>query len=450
MSDLLGIGTSGVRAYKSALNALGENVANAETPGYSRRAVILKQAPTPGVTPDPVYRDVIQFSGVDAPGVLRAWDTFRATEARFAASAAGSASVREQWLTSVETALGSSVVSVGSAMTTFFNAAAALAPKPDDRLGRSTMLTTLEDIAASFRSSAGAVERVAVGIQSATTLDVEALNGSLQALQGINGTIRTTPPAGAARAALEDERDRLIDEVAKRVDIDTSIAGDGTVTITLGGASDQPLLNGLGAGFVGLMVATDGRLTLQLTKEGSTTPLPVMAGRLAGLLQVANTTADRRAAVDALAADFAADLNGWSAAGFDQAGNPGPALVDASGGAVAFELLVTDPALIAAESADGTDNGNLFALDAMRGANGVEARWTRIVSDSAQALATAKAEASASASWRDNAYAALDEVTGVDLDREAAELLRYQQAFTGATRVIQVARDTMNAILELF
>ncbi|HKX87831.1 MAG TPA: flagellar basal body rod C-terminal domain-containing protein, partial [Sphingopyxis sp.] len=89
-------------------------------------------------------------------------------------------------------------------------------------------------------------------------------------------------------------------------------------------------------------------------------------------------------------------------------------------------------------------------LEAVRATTKLEERWGTIVSTTARQLATAKAEAAASAAWRDLSRAALDEVTGVDLDREAADLLRYQQAYNGAARVVQVARDTLNEIFRLF
>ena len=51
---------------------------------------------------------------------------------------------------------------------------------------------------------------------------------------------------------------------------------------------------------------------------------------------------------------------------------------------------------------------------------------------------------------RDQAFAARDETSGIDLDREAAELLRFQQAYGASTRIIQVARETLQSILDLF
>ncbi|WP_129794337.1 flagellar hook-associated protein FlgK [Sphingosinicella sp. CPCC 101087] len=447
MSDLLSIGASAVRAYRGALGAIGENVANAETPGYSRRTVVLRQAATPGISPDPIYGDQLLFSGVSIGGVQRAWDSFRASEARFAASAAGAAAAREQWLVSVETAFGSSSATVGASMTVFFNTAASLAANPGELLGRTTMLTSLGDVAGAFRTSAEALGRVSEGIRSAAALDIEAVNDSLTALDDINATIRASKPGGAARAALEDERDRLITEIAGRLDIGVTIAGDGTAALTLGGAASVSLLDGGSPGFIDMVVATDGRISLQLTKDGSTVPLPATSGSLAGLVRVAGTTADRRAALDVLAIDFATAINDWSADGLDLAGNPGGPLLDASGGAVSIDVLVTDPALVAAQSTDGRANGNLLALDALRGPTGPESRWNALVADCAQSLSAARAEASAAASWRDNSFASLDEVTGIDLDREAAELLRFQQAYGAASRIIQVARETFDTLV---
>lgn len=449
MSDLLNIGSSGLRAYRAALNATGENVANAETPGYARRSVRLEQARSSGGA-DVLYREAILFNGVSVAGVQRAWDSFRASEARYAASAAGRTEVREQWLAAAEGALNDGPGSVGVALTNFYAAATGLAPTPNDALGRSAMLMALQDAAGAFRRTGETLGRVADAIADAAGIEVQGVNNALKALDGINGTIRAAPATGSARASLEDERDRLIDYIAARLDVSVSIGGDGTTDLRLGSSATTPLLTGPGPGYITMIQAADGRLSLQLSINGTSAPLPVSDGRLAGLLEVASSTADKRAALDALASDFVGSLNAWSAAGEDANGNPGADLLEAPAGAASVRLLVSDPDLIAAATPSGTANGNLLALEALRASSGIEARWGALVSGNAQALASAKSEAAAASRWRDDSYASLDEVTGVDLDREAAEMLRYQQAYNGAARIIQVARETLNEIFALF
>jgi flagellar hook-associated protein 1 FlgK len=158
VSDLLGIGSSGLRAYRHALNAVGENVANAESLGYSRRSVTLRQTQASGGA-DLIFRQPILFNGVTAAGVTRAWDAFRAIEARYASAAAGRAEVRSQWLTGVEAALNDGAAGVGTSIGRFFDAGTTLAAAPNDRLGRSSMLLALGDVAAAFRNTAGALDR---------------------------------------------------------------------------------------------------------------------------------------------------------------------------------------------------------------------------------------------------------------------------------------------------
>ena len=104
MSDLLSIGISGLSAYRNALDAVDENVANSQSAGYTRRRVVLEQSQITS-RGDIAYGEQVLFNGVSTAGVVRAWDEFKAAEARYATTGAARAAVREQWLTSVENAL---------------------------------------------------------------------------------------------------------------------------------------------------------------------------------------------------------------------------------------------------------------------------------------------------------------------------------------------------------
>jgi len=446
VSDLLSIGSSGLAAYRNALSAVGENVANADTPGYSRRTVVLQQVNVSGNAA--FYKDQVMFGGVETVGVQRAWDDFKAAEARQADAASGRADTRQQWLGAVESALDDGATGVGSSLTNFFASATTLAGDPGDPLKRSSMLTALDDATRAFRSTANALSRVSDGIGAAAKLDVDSVNSTLAALYNLNGTIRTASPGSTARASLEDQRDQLIDQLSTKLDVTATINGDGTVGLSSTSASGVSFLQGTGPGFVTMTKAADGRIAYSLSINGSTTPLPVGSGTLSGYADAASQTADRRGQLDALGADFVATVNNWQALGVDADGNPGADLMSQTGGASTMQVTVTDPDLIAAAGADGTPNGNLLALDNIRTSAGLEERWGGIVSQNAQVLASAKSEAAAADSWRDLSKAALDGVSGIDLDREAADLLRYQQAYSASARIIQVARETVQSLFD--
>jgi flagellar hook-associated protein 1 FlgK len=113
-------------------------------------------------------------------------------------------------------------------------------------------------------------------------------------------------------------------------------------------------------------------------------------------------------------------------------------------------LATSDPDAIAASSPAGAANGNLLALTPLRDANGAEHRWAALVAGHAQMVAAAKSENTTASARRDGAFAARDELTGIDLDQEAADLIRFQQAYDGSAKIIQVARETLQSILDLF
>lgn len=449
MSDLLGIGLSGVTAYRTALAAVADNVANAENPGYARRDVRLREGINTG-SRSPIYNEDLLFGGVEAASVSRAWDAFRAADARFTAAAAGRAEVREQWLTSIETALGDGQMSVGTQIGAVFNAGEALAATPSDRLGRIAMLQSLDSAATAVRTTAERLGRVSQGIEGAAKIEIDGLNADLAALVEVNVALRQSAAGRVSRASMEDERDRLIDSIAGRIDVQASIGESGVATLTLGRVTGVTLLDPANRALLSSAVAADGRIQLRIFAEGATTPLPAMGGRLAGLVDMAATTADQRNELEGIARQFLDEMNGWNANGRTAAGTAGGALLTMTGGALTLAVATSDPAAIAAASADGAENGNLLALAELRGPGGAESRWAALVAAQAQTLNSARSEASAAASRREGSFAARDEVSGIDLDREAAELLRYQRAYDGSAKVIQVARDTIQTILDLF
>jgi len=125
-------------------------------------------------------------------------------------------------------------------------------------------------------------------------------------------------------------------------------------------------------------------------------------------------------------------------------------LLSITGGASTLTALVTDPKLVPAGDSSNADFGNLLNLSTARSASGAEDAWVALVSNNGQAVASAKTNSDVTSARKDIAFSARDTVQGVDLDVEAADLLRYQQAYSACAHVIQVARDTMQDVLNLF
>lgn len=448
MSDLLRIGSLGVSAYRGALATIGDNVANAETEGYSRRDVSLRETAVlgPGMA---LYNNITALGGVQIDAVDRAWDAFRATDVRRAGADSARSSAQARWLTVTETALDDSGAGVGARLTAFYTSADTLAADPNGAAPRRGMLMALDDVTAAFRTSAEGLAQAATGVSTEASTTTNAINNDLHALANVNTAIRRVAQGTGSRAELEDERDRLLDSLNQKISIDITLDAKGAATVRSNGPGGPVLLDGNTAALVELRTASDGRISLSTTFEGETNTLTPAGGSMAGLVSSATAIADRRVALDSIANDFAAQVNTWSAGGVDKLGNPGQALLSGTG-AAALALTTTDPDMIAAGSAGGAANGNLLLLKTQRTENGAEARHAELVTQLAQQLSSNRTQESAFKARYENSLSARDEIAGIDLDREAAELLRYQQAYNGSAKVIQVARETMQSILDLF
>lgn len=446
MSDLLNIGASGLRAFRASLAVTGDNIANAQTAGYARRTLRLAEVSITSA-PDYRYRNRTRFDGVDISATLRATDTWRTSDARLAASVHGTAETVVIWMTVSETGLLDNDAGTGASLARTFAAGTALAADPSSRAPRSAFLASIDNAASSIRTNATELSRAATGIVEGAQASVDGLNANLKALADVNLAIRRTLAGSSANAELADQRDLLIDQIAAQTDISAMISADGGATLTRAGTT---LVTDGKSAVLALTVAADGRLSFSQTFDTVTSAFTTSAGTIGGLATAATIVADRRGALDTLASDFATAMNSWHGAGRTPAAVGGTALLDASGGAIALAALVTDPAQVAAADVSGTSNGNMLALAGVRAASGVENQWAALVATQAQVTASARTDVSRSSARKDTADAARDVVEGVDLDREAADLIRFQQAYEASARVIQIAKETVDTILRMF
>ena len=446
MTDLLSIGASGLRAYSSALATVGDNIANAQTPGYARRSIRLEEAQASGDVV--LYRNNIRPGGVLVAGVTRAVDSWLVEDARVASSDSGRTASRLNWVGAAERAIDDGPGGVGANITSVFNAADQLASDPSNGALRAGFLNAVGETAASFRRTATGLQSTASGIAAQAQSVVTQVNTDLTALERVNDGLRRARAGSTNEATLLDERDRLIDQVSGSIAVSATFDARGAVTLREAGSSGEVLVGGGSAATLSLSVAVNGQLGFTLTPStsGSITPI---SGALAGLVEAANHVAGLRSQLDMLSNQFANDLNTAHQSGRDANGATGIALLNANTGAATIAAISLAPADVAAADASSA-NGNMLGLASLRGPSGAEATWAALVSAQAQATASARAQDAAGTTRREGAFAARDNVSEVDLDHEAADLLRFQQAYEGAARIIQVARETMQSILAVF
>ncbi len=447
MSDLLGIGASGVKAYQSALTTVSENIANASTPGYARRATDLREiAPANGIN---TGSTVASGQGVLVAGVTRSADALKAADVRNASADLARSETGIAWLDRIETVLTGN--RLGDRLTGFFNAARTVAADPTATVPRSAMLEQATAVAGSFTATGKALDNLDADLDTTADTAVTTLNSLGSALAKVNDGLARARAASSGAAQLADQRDAILDQMSAISDVSVTTDAAGRATVKLANAGGPTLVEGNQANSVTFARGSDGTVSFALHTPQAVSTFTPGAGALAGVVDGAARIADARIKLYAIATSFTDGVNAVQAQGRDLNGNAGAAMFATGTAPTDISLSLTDPNGIAAAAVGGgpRDNANLANLDTLRNHGAFEADTTALVSGNAATLAGRKQVADAQSAIRDGAIAARDAVSGVNLDSEAVDLLRFQQAYSASSRVIQVARDTLQSILDI-
>jgi flagellar hook-associated protein 1 FlgK len=350
MTDLLTLAASGLRGYRAALEATAENVANANSPGFARRAVELR-ALVPGAGL-PFERPTATGLGVDVAGLRRMHDAFLASDARAAGAERARLEAQRAWLAEIEAALGQAQASVGRGIAAFYTAAQAVADDPGSMVERSLFLRAADDVAGRFRSAAADLDTVGAALARELDFQVGEVNALTRELARVNDRLRRTPDGGAAAAGLRDERDRLLAELSRFARIDVREGYRGQALVRLGDGFGPVLVAGGEA--TRLAAAADGPgPTVRLARGGASVAGALSAGSLAGLIDAGRQLGRAGTTLDALATDFAAAINAAHALGVDLSGAPGEPLFVTQTVMLSGSRANLGSAAIATEVADG-------------------------------------------------------------------------------------------------
>ncbi|MEG3124370.1 flagellar hook-associated protein FlgK [Sphingomonas sp. GB1N7] len=447
MSDLLGIGASGIRAYQSALTTVSENIANASTAGYTRRTSTINEVSSTGGSI--TSRSVNDVNGSVITGIKRIGDMFRSADVRSAGSDLARSDTSIGWMDKIETTLSGN--QLGDRLTSFFNAAKAIAADPTATTPRQAMLESATSVASSFAATGKGLNAIDQDIDATADDSVATLNGLGASLARVNDAIARVQPGTAGAAQLGDQRDQLLEQMSAISDVGVTTDDLGRATVRLGGAGGPVFVAGNDAGYVTYARGDAGAVSFALHRDGASSTLTPGGGVLAGVAESAQRVEAARDSLNTIATGFVDAVNTAQGMGRDLDGNPGSAMFAVRGSPTDIGLVLTDPRGIAAAAVGGgtRDNGNLANFEVMRSSGKFEASTTALVSGNASALAARKSVAEAQGAIRDNAVAARDSVTGVNLDNEAVDLMRFQQAYQASARVVQVARETFQSILTI-
>jgi len=274
------IGLSGLNAAASALEIVGNNIANASTEGYHRQRVEL----TPSTYGQMGGGSV--GAGVDVSGVTRLVDKLLESEIMRQGSSYEQVSQELSILTAVETTFGE--FSEGSGLNAlidgFFDAIRGLAAHPLERVWRNDVISSAEVMSNEFRrlgaSLSSLEDQVVLEAQSAG----DSINSLITQIAEMNGKIQTIEIGQGQASNLRDHRDHLITELAKLASVETQEREYGIVDVSIGGL---PVVTGVVTIAVRVGLQDDQALGIS-TADAQGTSLGAQGGRLGALMSLKN------------------------------------------------------------------------------------------------------------------------------------------------------------------
>jgi len=319
---VLNIGSQALQANLVALQTAGNNIANVNTPGYSRQKVILTTVPG-------------QYSGggyigkgVSVQTIQRNFDAFLTRQATLASTTQAADVTRSDYLAQLGEIFQGGTTGLGASVNDMLNALSDVASAPTDLTARTVVLTRVDETARRMRAGSQSLDDLQNGISQSLGEKVTAVNTLAQNIADVNAQIARAQGGGQPPNDLLDKRDQLVRDLNKYVQTTSIAADDGTVGIFI--ASSQALVLGTEVAPVTLVQDDFGdplKNKLAITRNGVAVALDennLGGGEVSGLLRFQNNDlAEGRNLLGRLTLAVTTSMNEQHKLGLDLDGNVG-------------------------------------------------------------------------------------------------------------------------------
>ena len=359
MTDLIGIGVSGLSAYQRALATTSNNVANLQTEGYVRQRAVLASSGQDGGS------KISIGTGVRFAEVQRLYDRFAEENLQRAGSMLEAEAGLLKELQALQDAIGSSEVGLHGAFQDFFDGARELEAAPASAGARAGFLAKAEGLAARFRGLAGTATNLDNGTRAQIDQAVRESNTRLSELAALNKQLLRKGSSSEQPMQLLDQRDNAIRELSSRLGVTAVISDNGTATIYAGESASGVALveNGVARTITASFDAYDiGKADFVLDAASRPVIIPgIKSGQIGGLVSFRRDGLGLAInKLDDLALSFGRAVNKLHRSGLDSAGRPGEDLfyvgpkftVDAraNGGSGRLSVSIVDANVVEASS----------------------------------------------------------------------------------------------------
>lgn len=448
ISSLMGSSRVALSAYQTAISNTARNISNVGNPDYVRRRADIGSLISPA-----------RGSGFkESDSIDRLSSGFVQTQLWYKNQFLGRYESDETIYAQIETLFNEPGDSgLASMMNEFWNSWNDLANDPESNTARALVKDKGVLLSNTFNQLATDLTNLQEEISNDIGGTVDEVNRLLYEIKELNLNI-----ASNHSYDLADSRDAAITRLSQLVNIEVSENMDHTISITTGGNNLVPLVN---ADFVNELEVNVPQFSELYSVEVSFSEggsiHSITNGTLGSLLEVQDTSIPSYLAdINTLAMSIAEEVNSIHSAGYNLSDDTGLDFFDAdvTGAASMFVNadIVDDPMLIAtSDSPDESGNGNIAnsISDLQNGFNIESVKFSDFYNSLISEVGSKVQQAGFLRSSQEMVVTSLqnhkDSISGVSLDEEMSNLIKYEQAYQAASRMISVADELIQSVLAL-
>lgn len=451
----ISVAQSGLAAQRRALDIIGYNIAHANDPTYKRQRLVSVEGQVLAQAQEgsPLGSSAIG-TGVRVSDVERVRDALIENRLRETSNAGAQWEYQTKMLNQLEAALGEpSDQGLQEDLDKFWASWETVATTPDSLPLRRALLEDASALCQRIKFVYSQMDAVQSDLNVAAADKVTQINLIAQELGRLNAEIGMLGSGGVPVNDLLNRRDALVGELSKIVSISQNGEGASDFIISIGG---RVLVQGDVVNALAANTDAGGLNQIQWAKDGD--PVRVMGGELRAILDLRDTMIPSyMSQMDALAENLITSVNALHLTGTDYDGNAGGEFFKAGTTAANIDLadaIIGHPELIAA-SGDGArgDSAIASAIAGLKDPKNVvgptvNQLYRDLVGDIAGSAAIAERQAVAHSLSAEQYITQQQSTSGVSLDEEMANMIKFQQAYNAAARALTVMDEMLGVLIE--
>ncbi|MHB8930626.1 MAG: flagellar hook-associated protein FlgK [Melioribacteraceae bacterium] len=461
IGNVFDVSVRAMSAYQQAIDVTSNNISNASNPDYARQKV---QFAT-------VTAENGRGAGVTISDVQRIKDDLLGVQIRNYQSKSSDANKRSQVLSQIESIISEpSDNGLSNYMTQFFNSWDQLSAQPNSTPLRLNVIQKAQSVSDRFTQILNGLNDIQTTLQTEALNDVSTINAYLKDLNGLNQRISESEMRGIKANELKDQRDALIGKLSEMVNVSVQNNPNGSVSVNVGGlfGSDLNTYNQFD------MKIVNGQMRLVSQTDSSAVAM-LNSGELYAVSDLySNKISQYKSSIENLETVFVNKINEVHMSGntlvqgaVSKTGIPFFGELDVNGNVINTiangqlqinPQILDNPANIAASDAANNDgngnNANKMAqlldskLSELNGQNLLDNYSTILNNIGLDKVSNDNTIQSSEAILLklDNQETS---TSGVSLDEEMANVLKFQRSYDAASKMVKIADEMIQTILQM-